>query len=119
MSDIDLEMVDIYLEAFDMFVNNVICRHELNQEQADRIFRTKIVSIFGRNHPFNTDLITEMIHYNNSELTTEQFGEYLKLKKAEFKELIIDTVINKNKNISFYENQRSKPKSSNHPINSI
>jgi hypothetical protein len=107
MNDIEVEMVDIYLEAFDMFVNNVICRHELNQEQAERIFRTKIVNIFGRNHPFNSDLITEMIHYNSNEYTTEQFGEYLKQKRAQFKEMLIDTIINKNNLFINHENQRS------------
>lgn len=98
MSDIDMEVVDIYLEAFDLFINNVICRRESNQQQAHKIFKTKIESLFGRNHPFNSDLITEMIHYNNNKLTTVQFGKYLKQKKTEFKQLVITHFIIDNKN---------------------
>ena len=101
-----MKLVDIYLNDFDLFINNVVCRYPQNQEQANRIFRNKIQKILGRDHPFIRDLVIEMIHYNSYESITEQFGEYLKQKKTEFKELVLISIISDNKNIvnHYHEN---------------
>lgn len=75
-------------KTYDDFVHNILSRRIENQYKALGIYKSYFEKYLGIIHPFNTDLLIEMSHYQNNEFTTEQFGEYLKLKRIEFLKLI-------------------------------